>query len=327
MTDQHRALIVGIAPIASMGIGREDFSEGLTQGREGIQEVQSFNPAAYDFGLAAECLDFALEDYLESEKTYLDRCSELTLAACALALDDAGLEPGDLDSERVGLVLGTAYGALDTMWAHTQRVQKSGLRRASSVLFLHSFVNTPISLASIEFGVRGPVTCFCSGMASSGASLQFARDLVADGRSDLVLAGGVDALSELLYSALAEEGRLGPEFVPGEGAALLALMPEAVAADREMPALGELVSVGLATDPANPWSAAWAAEEQALAEASLSRPDVRVFTPPEQYGKPFGATFGMHVCAAVCEGLGEQAVLISERDPAGMACAAVLRKP
>ncbi len=327
MSDSHRALIVGIAPIASMGIGREDFADGLAEGREGIQEVQSFNPAAYDYGLAAECLDFALDDYLESEKTYLDRCSELTLAACALALEDAGLEPGDVDSEQVGLVLGTAHGALDSLWAHSQRVQKSGLRRASSVLFLHSFVNTPISLASIEFGIRGPVTCFCSGMASSGAALQFARDLVADGRSELVLSGGVDALSELLYSALDEAGRQGPEFVPGEGAALLALMPEDVARERDVNVLGELVSVGLATDPANPWSASWAAEEQALGEAGISRPDARVFTPPEQYGKPMGATFAMHACAAVCQGLDDGCVLISERDPAGMACAAVLRNP
>ena len=118
----------------------------------------------------------------------------LTLAACALALEDAGVRPGDVRPERVGLVLGTAYGPLDTMWAHTQRVQTGGIRRASSVLFLHSFVNTPISLASIEFDIQGPVACFCQGLASAGAALQFGRDLVADGHADLVLAGGVDAL-------------------------------------------------------------------------------------------------------------------------------------
>ena len=327
MAAENRILIAGVAPIASMGIGRGDFSQGIAEGREGIHEVQSFNPAAYDYGLAAECLDFALEDYLDSEKTYIDRCSELTLAACALALEDAGIEVGDVSPEGVGLVLGTAYGPLDSMSAHTQRVQKGGLRRASSMLFLHSFVNTPISLASIEFDIRGPVTCFCSGMASSGAALQFARDLVADGRSELALSGGVDALSEVLYAALNEEGRLGPEFVPGEGAALLALQSEATLEARGATALGELLSVGLATDPANPWSAAWAAEEQALGEAGLDRGDVRVLTPPDQYGKPFGATFAMHICAAVCQEWPDGPVLISERDPAGPACAAIVGKP
>ncbi|MBM3499617.1 MAG: hypothetical protein FJX74_13235, partial [Armatimonadetes bacterium] len=218
-----RALITGLAPICAVGIGHEDFAAGLAQGREGVRPVESFNPEAYDYRVAAECLDFALADFLESEKTYLDRCSELTLAACALAFEDAGLTPGDVEPERVGLVFGTAYGPLDTMWAHTRRVQTGGLRRASSVLFLHSFVNTPISLASIEFDIRGPVACFCQGMASAGAAMQFAGDLVADGRADLVLAGGVDALSEVLYAALNDEGRLGDGFVPGEAAALLVL--------------------------------------------------------------------------------------------------------
>jgi len=244
MNDRRRVLITGLAPISAVGIGRHDFAAGLAEGREGIREVQSFNPAAYDFGLAAECLDFALADFVVSEKTYLDRCSEFTLAACAMAFEEAGLRPGDIPPERVGLALGTAYGPLDTMWAHTQRVQTGGLRRASSVLFLHSFVNTPVSLASIEFDIRGPVACFCQGLASSGAALQFGADLIADGRADLVLCGGVDALSEVLYAALNDAGRLGADFVPAEGAALLALQPDGVAAP-----LAELIAVGLATEP------------------------------------------------------------------------------
>jgi 3-oxoacyl-[acyl-carrier-protein] synthase II len=322
-----RVLITGLAPISAVGIGREDFAAGLAEGREGIREVQSFNPAAYDYGLAAECLDFALEDFLDSEKTYLDRCSELTLAACAMAFEDAGLKPGDLAPERVGLVVGTAYGPLDTMWAHTQRVQSGGLRRASSVLFLHSFVNTPISLASIEFDIRGPVACFCQGMASSGAALQFARDLVAEGRADLVLSGGADGLSEVLYSALNDEGRLGNGFVPGEGAALLALQPEERAQARGASPLAELLAVGLATEPDGPGTALQTATARALEEAGLSGDGISVFEAPEQYGRPFGAACAMDVCAAICRGLPEMPVLVGVSDPCGLACAAIVRRP
>lgn len=320
----NRVVITGIAPISAIGVGAEDFKAGLCQEREGIREIQSFNPEAYEYRLAAECLDFAMEDFVDSQKTYLDRCSELTLAACAMALEHAGLKPGDVKPERVGLILGTAYGPIDTMWAHTQRVQSEGSRRASSILFLHSFVNTPISLASIEFDIRGPVTCFCQGMASAGAALQFAADLIADGRAGVVLSGGVDALSEVVYSALNEEGRLGNDFIPGEGAAVLVLEPEARARRRGAVPLAELVSVGLANEPNGEASAV--ATQRAIAEAGVSEHELVRFEPPSQYGRPFGAACAMDLAAAICKGLPEQPLLITISDPCGLACAVIVRK-
>lgn len=321
---RNRVLVAGMGPISAIGVGREDFAEGLAEGRQGIREVHSFNPAAYDYNLAAECLDFAVEDYLESEKTYLDRCSELTLAACALALEDAAIRAGDWPPERVGLALGTAYGALDSMWAHTERVQSRGVRRASSVLFLHSFANTPTSLASIEFDIRGPVATFCSGMASSGAALQFGADLIADGRADLVLAGGVDALSETLYAALDDEGRIGPDFIPGEGAAFLALASPATLGARGAEPLGELLAVGLAMGPSDEEGAAEAAAKSALAEAGWGMEQVRRLQPPPDYGRPFGAAGTMDICAAICAGLPDNPVMAVVSDPGGLACAVIV---
>lgn len=324
MATRNRVLAAGVGPISAIGVGREDFTEGLAEEREGIREVHSFNPAAYDYNLAAECLDFAVEDYLDSEKTYLDRCSELTLAACALALEDAATESGDVPPERVGLALGTAYGALDSMWAHTERVQSRGVRRASSVLFLHSFANTPTSLASIEFDIRGPVATFCSGMTSSGAALQFGGDLIADGRADLVLAGGVDALSETLYAALDDEGRIGPDFIPGEGAAFLALAsPERLEASGAAP-LAELLAVGLATEPSGEKAAVEAAAKSALAEAGLAKENVQTLQPPPDYGRPFGAACAMDICAAICRGLPDRPLMAVASDPNGLACAVIV---
>jgi 3-oxoacyl-[acyl-carrier-protein] synthase II len=319
--------ITGLGPISAVGIGRADFAEGLASGRSGVGEVQSFNPEAYGYTQAAECLDFAVEDYLESEKTYLDRCSAFTLAACALALGDAGARGRALTPERTGLILGTAYGPLDTMWAHTERVQKGGARRASSVLFLHSFVNTPIALASIEFDIQGPVACYCSGLASSGAALQFAADLIADGRADFVLAGGVDALSETLYAALDEEGRLGDDFVPGEGAALLALEAPEHAQGRGAEPLAKLHAVGLATEPGDAPRAEHEARVRTLAEAGMAESDVDRFAPPRQYGRPFGAACAMDVCAAISGDLRERPPLVSVSDPAGLGCAVIVGKP
>src|SRR5688572_7663663 len=63
-----------------------------------------------DFAIA----DFALDKYLTSQKTYLDRCSALSLAGCAFALNDAGVA-WPVAHERFGITLGTHFGCIETM--------------------------------------------------------------------------------------------------------------------------------------------------------------------------------------------------------------------
>ena len=211
-------VITGFAPISAIGIGREDFTAGVCEQRDGKRPPERLTD--HSLPLLAECLDFVVEDYLESQKTYLDRCSELTLAACSLAWADAGLDWRALDHPRVGLCLGTAYGCLDSLANMTQRVQSKGVRFGSPVIFTHSFANSPTSLAAIEHDMQGPTSTFCVGDVSVGSAFDYACRIIADGRAEVVLAGGVDALSLPLLGYLGLEA---PAYTPGEGACLFVL--------------------------------------------------------------------------------------------------------
>jgi len=318
----ERVLVTGIGPITAVGIGRGDLTEGLRQGRQGVRPIEGFNPEAYAVREAAECLEFAVEDYLESEKTYLDRCSELALAGCVLALQDAGLRPGTVAPERFGLALGTAYGPLDTMWASTERVQQRGLRAASSTLFPHSFANTPTSLASIEFGIQGPVCTYCSGDTAAAAAIEYAFGMLRTGRADVILAGGAEALSEALFSALDEAGTLANGLVPGEGAGLLVLERESHACGRGAPVLAELMACALATDPEAPDRAAGRAFAQAAREAGLEAVLGAPSRRPGSYGHAFGASAALDACALIAAGLLPAAVVAL--DASGAAAAIIL---
>lgn len=282
-----RVLITGLAPIAAVGIGREDFTEGLAEGREGCRPPERLAEAAGALPLLAECLDFVVDDYLESKKTYLDRCSALTLAACHLAFADAGLDWRALDHERLGLSVGTACGCLDSMLNMTARVQAKGVRFGSPVIFTHSFANSPVSLAAIEYQIQGPACTFCTGDLSAASALAYGAQLIRSGRADIVLAGGVDALSVPLVRYLAATQ---PAFVPGEGAGLMVLESEAHAVARGAIVRGELLGVSVAASPADEVRARLAARCGVEAQA---------FTAPASYGRTFGAAAGLDAIAAL----------------------------
>ncbi len=239
-----------------------------------------------------------VEDYLESEKTYLDRCSEFALAAVHLALEDAQIDREALEHTRFGLCLGTAYGCLDSLMNMTERVQKKGARFASPLIFTHAFANSPTSLAAIEFRIQGPTATFCVGDVSAAAALQYAFDVLRHGRADLILAGGVDVLSASLLAGI----ELAPGLVPGEGACLLALERAEVAEARGATILAELAAVEMRVSP-SPTAAA-----------------------PKPWGHTFGAMLGLDLAAAIPALAESPEVIVLGEDPGGQSANVTLRR-
>lgn len=234
--------ITGIGVLSSVGLEYDSFAESVTNG------VIGFEPAGdQDMLWTAELPDFQVADYLVAEKTYLDRCSELALAATKLCLDQAGLAALPVEPERRGLVLGTQYGCLDTMSRFTERVRKRGPRFATPVMFSHGFLNTPISLVAIDFDIKGYHVPIVSGAGSGNQALLTALVGLWCGHADAVIAGGVEAMCPLLRDAVREGSWTGddPDLydpldparrIHGEGAAffLLERLPDATARGAEI---------------------------------------------------------------------------------------------
>lgn len=138
---------------------------------------------------------FALGKYLQSSKTYLDRCSALALAGCAGALGAANQSWPVEDGDAFGIALGTHDGCLETMRAFWDSVAERGVEKANSILFSHSYLNSPISLCAIEFGLRGHHGTYCHDSRSGFDAIEIAWDAIRLGHAEAMLCGGVEALT------------------------------------------------------------------------------------------------------------------------------------
>ncbi|HEX8551560.1 MAG TPA: beta-ketoacyl synthase N-terminal-like domain-containing protein [Abditibacteriaceae bacterium] len=139
--------------------------------------------------------EFDLKNYAVSPKTYLDRCSALALAGCSLALGDAQMPVPLENTERFGIVLGTHLGCVATMKGFWDKVEEKGVRGANSILFSHSYINSPISLCAIEWNLRGYHSTVCSENRSGLDAVRTAWEAIALGHADTMLCGGVEALT------------------------------------------------------------------------------------------------------------------------------------
>lgn len=288
-----RIAITGSGAVHSLGTGVEPLLDALREGR-----------APEDDLLEA---DYDPDVFRESSKTYMDPCSDLALAACYLALRDAGLVPEGAEhpefaTDRPGSSLGTAYGTLESMLNMTGRVQQKGLRFGSPMIFTHAFINTPAALLSIEYDLRGPNMTHSMGDASAAVALAYALTMMRAGRSELMLAGGVDALAEPLIAALDAEGF---DPVMAEGAAIVVLETEEHAAARGVTPLAELRGAACLAPCRDD------AGERALLAAGIER--ARVIDAATVCGHTFGASVALSAvcCAALAAEAGEPLAAVS----------------
>jgi 3-oxoacyl-[acyl-carrier-protein] synthase II len=196
----------------------------------------------------------------------LDRFVQFALVAAKEAVADSGLDPRTWDGARVGVVLGCADGGPATVEEQHQVLREQGADRVSPLLLPMQLPNMLAGQTAIEFGATGPNLVVATACASGATAIGTARDLLALGRCDVVLAGGSEAMiTPLVMAGFAQMGALSRReddpatasrpfdadrdgFVAGEGAGILVMERVKDARARGAHIHGRIVGYGATAD-------------------------------------------------------------------------------
>jgi 3-oxoacyl-[acyl-carrier-protein] synthase II len=226
----RRAVVVtSAATVGPLGV------EGLSGSRAYVAPGASPVPGPIAF-VAGDHLDVV-------RARRLDRAARLTTTAIARALRDAGLSlsaPGV--AERVGAVVGSAFGSIEGCTAFMRRVYDKGPKLASPADFPNLVPSSPVGHASIYLGLRGPVLSAHDLDASAESSITTAAELLAAGEGDAIVAGSVEEASPMVERCLAPVCSGVTDRGPrSEGAAVVLLEDAASAARRGARVIASLV--------------------------------------------------------------------------------------
>lgn len=263
----YRVAITGIGPITAVGTGRDALLSGLRTARSPIRRVTRFDPSQWRSQLAAEVDDFDPADYMESKTARrLDRFMHFAVASTRLALEDAGIDPGEPDADGVAVQFGSALGGIAYAEEQVGNLLKGGKRTVDPRVALTTFCGAASCGVAIEFGFCGPNATNAMSCASGTIAIGEAFRLIRDGTSDMAVAGGVEApLAPLSFGAFAliramstrnhepeaacrpfDEDRDG--FVMGEGGCTVVLERFDHARARGARIYGELAGYGTTND-------------------------------------------------------------------------------
>ncbi len=178
----RRVAITGLGVVAPCGIGREAFWAGL------------MGPPA-DTGNVRRVPGFdATPLYGAKELRRVDPFTQFAAVAAAEAVDDAGgVEALAGDRDRVGVIIGTGIGGLESLETQERVLFEKGPRRVSPFLVPMMMGNRAAADVSMRYGFRGPCEATVTACAAGTHSVANGARLVASGRCDVVLAGSAEA--------------------------------------------------------------------------------------------------------------------------------------
>jgi len=239
--------------------------------------------------------DFTPADHLSSkELRRLDRFSQFALVAAGEALEQAGWDgEAPYDSLRIGCVIGTGIGGIETVETQHDVMRQRGAKMVSPLGVPQYMPNAAAAAVAMKHQLRGQMYGVVSACSGGAHAIGSAMRMIQYGDADAVVTGGAEAtLTEFGFACFNSMQALSPTgvsrpfdarrdgFVMGEGAGVLVLEEASAAEARGARILGEVAGYGSTSDahhltaPEPSGGPAARAIELALADAGLTPEDV-----------------------------------------------------
>ncbi len=268
----ERLAITGVGVVSPAGIGFADFCDALrdpqgTKKRAFGGPYTVLSDDRFKNARVAEVRDFDAALYLgDKGLRNFDRMTRMLIVAAKQALEAACIKKDGAfiaaSPERVGICAATAYGSLDSITEINRVAELEHPRYLNPSRFPNTVINSAAGYTSIWENLEGPNVTIVDGNCGSLDAVLTAETHLVRGRSDVLLVGGCEVLSEPLYLAFEKLGVVseGETFSSpgevasrgthlGEGAALLSVERVAYALARKAKVLAELVGFGTAFEP------------------------------------------------------------------------------
>ncbi len=297
--DKRRVVITGFGAISPVGLTAKDTWNALLAGTSGTGLITLFDASDYVSKIAAEVKDFDPQEVFgRKEARKLDRYTQFALVAAKEAIENSRLDLETENRERIGVIVGSGIGGMETWETEHAKLLAKGPRRVSPQLIPQMISDIAAGQISMVHNLKGPNYATVSACATSGHSVGLGFRTIQYGDADIMVCGGAEAAVTPVgisgFNAMKalsirnddpkaasrpfELNRDG--FIVGEGGAIIILEELQHAIDRGAHIYAEMSGIGFTADayhitqPAPEGEGAMRAMRLAIKDASLEPGDI-----------------------------------------------------
>ncbi len=190
----RRVVVTGFGALTPLGNSAEATWRAMLNAETGVAEITRFQHDDFPVHVACEVKNFdpgTAIDAKDARRT--DLYEQYALAAVNEAVAHARLQVTPDIAERVGVIIGSSVGGINSIIQGHEALVKSGSRRVPMFVIPMVMVNGAAGLAAIRIGAKGPCYAPTSACATSNDAVGQAFQLIKRGATDAMLCGGADA--------------------------------------------------------------------------------------------------------------------------------------
>lgn len=263
----RRVVITGLGAISALGNSVAENWQNVTNAVSGVGPLSLFEPGDLAVQIACEARTFRVEDFISAkEARRRDRFEQFASAAVLEALQQAGLSATEENASRIGVIVSSGVGGINSMLDGDRLRAAEGSRKISPFVIPMLMVNGAAGMISIDHGFRGPAFSVTSACASGADGIGMAWMLIRSGVIDAAVTGAAEApITPLAIAAFDRVGAMSRRnadysmtpspfdanrdgLVVGEGAGILILESEEHARARGAEILAEMAGYASTSD-------------------------------------------------------------------------------
>ncbi len=190
----QRIAITGMGVISPVGVGAEDVWSALSRGQSGAGPITRFDSTDHKTKFACEVKDFDPQNYMDRKAAKrMDLFCQYAVASATEAIDHAGIKFSDHDQDRIGVVVGSGIGGMNTYEAQVERLVRKGPGKISPFFIPMMIGDIASGHISMMHNLRGPNYSVQSACATASHAIGLAMMHLRAADADVMICGGSEA--------------------------------------------------------------------------------------------------------------------------------------
>ena len=186
----RRVVITGLGAVTCIGNSQDEIVDALKSGRSGIVANETFR----EMGLRSQVsgsVDIDIKEHIDRKvRRFMGDAAAYAYIAMRQAIDDSGLEPGEVSNPRTGLIASSGGASSENIITSSDTLRNRGVRKIGPYMVPRSMSSSVSACLATPFAIKGVNYSITSACATSAHCIGAAAEQIQLGKQDVILAGG-----------------------------------------------------------------------------------------------------------------------------------------
>ncbi len=198
MLSDRRVVLTGLGSVNPLANNVPEFWSALIACKSGIRRITRFDTTEYASQIGGEVQNWAQgkgkpDNVDVRDWRHMDPFAQYAYVSAMEAVADSGLDFGNEDSQRCGVVVGSGIGGLAELEDQHNKIRDKGPGRVSPFTVPKLMANAASGNIALRWGLQGVNFCVVTACASAAHSMGESCRIIQREEADVIISGGSEA--------------------------------------------------------------------------------------------------------------------------------------